>query len=249
MPSPTVTASMIENARTNITEDGLVANRFVYFDDFIEGGYNPEDSSGKFSETAGDSPWLVLKVDAATDNNEVIAISDTAVGGVLTLTTTNADNDGLSLQLEGNSFAVTANKNITYECRFRVTNVEECDWFVGLATTDVTGTTPVLAGVNDSIGFRCPDSTGDIDYVVEDDTSETTADSTKDLANATFVVVRFEVKGTTSVQFWIDGVAIATVTTNLPDTDAMLTPTLEIRNDGAAANTIEIDYLLVAQDR
>ena len=239
---------MIENARTNITEDGLVANRFVYFDDFIEGGYNPEDSSGKFSETAGDSPWLVLKVDAATDNNEVIAISDTAVGGVLTLTTTNADNDGLSLQLEGNSFAVTANKNITYECRFRITDVSTADWFVGLAKTDVTGNSPILLGVDESIGFRCPDSTGDIDYVVENGGSETTADSTKDLANATFVVVRFEVIGTTSVQFWIDGVAIATVTTNLPEDD-MLTPTLEIRNDGTGENTIEIDYILVAQDR
>ena len=124
------------------------------------------------------------------------------------------------------------------------TDVSEFDWFVGLAITD---TTP-LAGMTDAIGFRCDDSTGDIDYLAEKDSSETTADSTKDLADATFVTLRFEVIGNTRVNYYVDGNRVASITTNIPDDEA-LTPTIEIRNDGAAANTMTVDYVYVMQER
>lgn len=246
MPSPTITEEMIESARSNFGSRGI-RDRFIFFDDFFTAGYNGEASSAKFSETADDCQWNVTKVDAATDNGETIVISDAEVGGVLALTTNDADNDALNIQLNGEAFAVTANKRIDFEARFKVTDVSEADWFIGLASTS-TGQL-VLAGVNDSIGFQCPDSTGDIDTVLEDDTSDTGADSTKDLADDTFVTCRFEINGTSSVTFWIDGVFISTATTGLIDAGAALTPSIEIRNDGAAANTIEVDYIMVAQDR
>ena len=250
MPSPQATAEIVESARSKFGSRG-VTDRFIFFDDFFTGGYVTTDTGpGKFVATANAGEWLVTFTTAATTATvELITIADAEVGGVLSITTGTTDNDFVSMQLNGEAFAVTANKRIDFEARFKITDVSETDWFIGLATTDVTGTSPILAGVNDSIGFQCPDSTGDIDYVLEDDTTDSGADTTKNLTDDTFVVVRFEVNGTGSTSFYVDGAHIATTTTGQVDAGAALTPTIEIRNDGAAVQTIEVDYIMVAQDR
>ena len=238
---------------SSITAPGeSLALPVIYFDDFIEGGYaadaalaDESDPSGKFSTTANRSPWLVTLIDGGSDAGEVIAISDDEHGGVLTLTANDADDDGISLQLNGEAFGLKAGRTLIFEARVKITDVSETDWFVGLATSD----TAILSGVTDSIGFRCPDSTGDIDYVCEAASTETTADTTKDLTDATYVTLRFEVNGRTSVKFYVDGAFIYKSTTNIPATTAGLTPTLEVRNDGAVAQTLEVDYVLVAAER
>tara|TARA_Y100000114_G_C11751700_1_gene324657 strand:+ start:1375 stop:2067 length:693 start_codon:yes stop_codon:yes gene_type:complete len=208
----------------------------VYFDDFI--------TDSVFSETADNGDYLVTVVDAGTDNGEVVKIADDAIGGQLTITTNDADNDSVELQLNGESFKAEAEKSLIFEARIKGADVSEFDWFVGLSITDTT----VLAGVSDRIGFTSPDATGDIDAVTEKDSTETLTDTTKDLADNTFVILRFEVEGTSKVRFYVDSALVATHTTNIPDDEA-LTPTLCIRNDGAAANTLTVDYVLAIQER
>ena len=220
----------------------------VYFDDFTDGWgseANDADNTGKFSETANLGQWLVTVVDDNPDNGEVVAVADDAVGGQLTLTTNDADNDALNLQINGEAWQAASGKTLIFEIRMKGTDVSEFDWFVGLAVAD----TDVLGGVTDRIGFECPDSTGDIDAVCEKDSTQTSTDSGKDLADATFVVLRFEVHGTSKVKYYVDGALVAThASTNLPEDEA-LTPTICVRNDGAAANTMTVDYVLVVRER
>ncbi len=212
-----------------------------YMEDFFSACV---ENGGKISETGDQAEWLLTVIDGGTDNGEIVKAADDAHGGLLTLTCNDADNDALELQLNGESFALNSGKNLNFECRFAITDMSETDWFVGLAITD----TDVLGAVTDSIGFRCPDGTGDIDTVAEMDSTETAADSGVDLVDATYVVVRVEIKGTSRARFYVDGVEVADVTTNLP-TDEALTPTLCVRNDGAVAQTMTVDYVRVWGDR
>lgn len=227
-----------------------IAPPVVFFRDFLTAGYvvNATESA-MFSETANRGEWLVTVTDTGGDNGEVIRIADAEPGGVLRLTTNDADDDLLGLQLNGEAFAITNDKPITFAIRMKGTDVSEFDWFVGLAGTD----TSILAGTNDSIGFRCPDSTGDIDALTEDDTTETVTDTTSDLADDTFVTLAFQLSVSTDntrwCKFYVDSVIKATHKTNIPDAATALTPTIEFRNDGAAANTLEIDWIYVRQER
>ena len=222
----------------------------MFFDDFIEGrSFTTNNASvasaqGKFSELANMGDWLVTLVDGGTDNGEVIVIADDAAGGHLTLTTNDADDDSIEMQMNGEAWKLATGKTLVFEVRMKGADVSEFDWFVGLAITDTT----VMTAVTDRIGFECPDSTGDIDAICEKDSSQTTTDSAQDLADDTFVTLRFEAEGTGKVRYYVDGSLVATHTTNIPENEA-LTPTICVRNDGAAANTMTLDYIFVARDR
>ena len=221
----------------------------VYFDDFTDGwGYEAgdADNTGKFSETANLGQWLVSLVDGGTDAGHVVACTDAALGGWLTLTTNDADNDALHLQLNGEAFKLAADKQMVVETRMKITDASDSDWLIGLAATD----TDPLTAVTDGVYFRCADSTGDIDAVTEKDSSETLTDTGSDLADDTFVVLRAEIDGTAKVSFYVDGVLKATHATDLPD-DQPLTPSVSIRvdNGSGGAETMVIDYIYCAAER
>lgn len=225
---------------------GGIGRPVVYFDDFTDGwGFegNDADNTGKFSETANLGQWLVTVVDGDTDNGETIVCSDDAAGGHLAITTNDKDNDSVEMQLNGEAFKWSPGTRGLIEVRLKGADVSEFDWFVGLAITDTT----VMAGATDRIGFECPDSTGDIDAISELNSSQTTTDTTSDVADNTFVTLRVEYNGT-SAKYFVDGTLKATHTTNIP-TDEALTPTVCIRNDGAAANTLTLDYFLAMCER
>ncbi len=251
MPNTARVQSMIQGSRNFWDTGGSdFLKYYSFFDDFIDGRGHTVDKGtiasgqGKYSELANMGTWLVTVVDGGTDNGEVLVTSDAEAGGVVTLTTNDADDDLLSLQMNGEAWKPAEFKDIWFVCRFKITDVSECDWFLGLATTD----TAVVAGTTNSIGFRCPDSTGDIDVVVENGTSETATDTGVDLSDATFVKVGFHVQSNDVVEFMVDDVIKVRTTDNLPEDDP-LTLTMEIRNDGAAANTLEVDYIGCAQLR
>jgi len=223
----------------------------VYFDDFVTGGYSRDlalssesDPGAKFSQVADCGEWLVTVVDGDGDNTENITCADDAVGGQLAVLTNDKDNDSVEMQLNGESFKAAAGKTLIFETRLKGADVSEFDWFVGLSITDTT----VMTAASDRIGFECPDSTGDIDAISEKDSTQTTTDTTKDIADNAFVILRVEISGTTKARFFVDGSLVATHTTNIPDDEA-LTPTVCVRNDGGAANTLTLDYILVTQER
>ena len=213
---------------------------FVFFDDF---GEFPSVGTGDNAATWRNS----------TDNSGTVLLGDVAAGAIV-LTPGSSATDYVSIQKVGACIYMDANKDIVYKARIRLDDADDAKWFVGLAAADdaATGSTaaPVLDGNNDTIGFRnTAGNTADIYYVVEDDATETTADTTKDLADATFVDLAFEVRGTSSVTFYVNGEQVGKSSTNLPDASTALTPYFEVSSTGTGSTAMTIDYILVSQDR
>ena len=223
----------------------------VFFDDFLCGGFvkdlalsSESDPGAKFSTVADCGEWFCSITDGGGDDAHAIVCADDGVGGLLVVSTDDADNDLINMQLNGESFQLATNKKTIFEVRMHIEDVDVVDWFVGLAITD----TSVQAACTDRLGFACEDNTGDIDAISEKDSAQTTTDTTKDLVDSTFVILRFEAIGTDLVRFYVDGSLVATHTTNIP-ADEALTPTICIRNAHASIQTMTLDYILVARDR
>ena len=211
----------------------------VFLDDFYK---------ADISETADAALWNATLVDGGSDDGEVLTVSDDAAGGWLTCTTNDADNDLNNLQLNGEPFKLASGKSLYFETKLYVNDIDTQDLFVGLAITDATA----IAGTTDCVGFRIADGTASqyFECVSEKDSTEESTDTsvaiTASAATAKRLGILFD--GDSSIYFLIDGDIVAKHSTTIPNDEA-LTPTLEIRNASAAASTLSVDYVYVAQER
>lgn len=206
--------------------------------------------TARVSTTAGEGDWLL------TTDNSGTAVVTTEAGGWLLSTPGTAADDFNSLQLNGAAFSINDDTNLEFFIRFKTNDADDIKFFVGLATSDITGSTagPVLDGTNDSIGFRnTAGNTAAFDYVLEDDTTETSAATGYSLVDDTAIGVGFSVIGRRYVRFYVmDGsgneIEIAKTGVNIPDDGALLTPTIEVGSPtGTTATTISVDQLVVRQ--
>lgn len=223
-----------------------------WMEDFVTGC---TEDGHKFSESADKADWLLTIVDGDADGGEVCNVSDDAAGGWLTLTTNDKANDSNELQLNGESFKLATGKELRFKTRFMIGDVSATDVFIGLAITDTT----VLAGATDRVGFQ-NDHDGNIDALVEQDSTESKTDTTTDMTDGSLatastksIVAEFYWDGAGVVYFYIDGVLAVTKTDNgttivIPDDEAM-TPTICAKAIGAAAETIFIDYIEIVAER
>lgn len=232
------------------------SNRDIsYSDDFLEGGFkldlgllNETDPSSKFSAIANSGVWLVT-----FDVSPTIVIADGEVGGVLLITTGSNTDDFVSCQMNGEAWAARALKDLFFEIRMKLDDSNDTRWIVGLCSTDVTGTTvgPVLdsvGGAGSMIGFVQNTDTGqDIGCILQNGGTGTTTDSGIDVADDTFDVLGFHVKGSGSVEYFVNGASVAEVSTNMPVDDA-LTLTMEVHSP-TASSTLEVDYISCVQIR
>ena len=136
----------------------VISDHFGDGEGFTAGNPGIATAQSKFSEVINMGQWLVTVTDGGGDNGEVIVISDAEPGGVVTITTNEADDDSMELQMNGEAFAVNARNDMWFSIRMKLSDADACDWFVGLATTD----TAVIDGTNDSIGFRNASNSADI---------------------------------------------------------------------------------------
>jgi hypothetical protein len=206
-----------------------------FFDDFITTG-----TSAKFG-AADVADWLFT-----TENSGTVLGLDATPDGAVRLLCGAAANDFSSIQLNGESFALNANRKIYFRTRIRTNDSDDIKFFCGLASTDVTGTTlgPILDGVNNSIGFRnVLGNTTAFLSVTEDDTTETT-NAASVMADNTWIELSFIVNGTSSVEFYVNDALTATHYTNLPDSGDALTLTFEVCAT-TASDRLDIDYVYV----
>lgn len=122
----------------------------VFFEDFIDTASPAATTTGgKFDVAADTSVWLVTEVDGGTGQTETVigipidgAAGASAEGGWGAFTTCNADNDGLSAQVNGEAFKLAVGYPLWFEAKWAVEDVSESEIFVGLAisTTDAYGT-------------------------------------------------------------------------------------------------------------
>jgi len=230
-----------------ITEAGTVR----WMEDWITG---VNQDGHKISETADKGDWLLTLVDGDTDGGDVCKVTDDAPGGVLTITTNNKASDSMSLQLNGESFKLAVGKPLFFEALLGLDDVDKADFFIGLCLTD---TTPL--DNNDRVGFMV-DHDGNIDFISEQDGTETDQDTTADIADATvataattFKRLAFYWDGVNTLTPYVNGVAYAVITDNgttiLVCDDEALTPTIHLATSAAQVVTAFIDYIRIVATR
>jgi len=238
MASPTRFPGGVTQARRNTTlgEFGLPdpTAYHVWFDDF---------------DNFEADQWIITTTEAgASDASEAVSSAD---GGVLVLTNDTADNDLDFLQWSGDdastaieTFKFASGKKLWFKSRFKVSDVTQSDFIMGLQITD---TTPLA--VTDGVYFRKDDGDTDLDFVVIKDSTATTTTMSGLLANDTYVTVGFYYNGSNKIDIFVNDVRRgSSVTTNLPD-DEELTISFGIQNGEAASKSMSVDYIFVAKER
>tara|TARA_R110002126_G_scaffold202147_2_gene349663 strand:- start:237 stop:953 length:717 start_codon:yes stop_codon:yes gene_type:complete len=192
--------------------------------------------------------WVTTNVGSAA----AISIVNTAVNGNLLITTGTVDADSRNLQ-HGDStnvseiWALTSGKRAAFSAKFKISDATDAALLIGLAITDTTA----IAGTTDGLYFRKADASTSLLLVSEKDSVEDTI-TLATMADDTMVEVAFSYDGVSTVSAHLknsDGVwQLKGSTTAIPD-DEELAITLAVTNGATGAETIEIDYLDVVQER
>lgn len=186
--------------------------------------------------------WVITTTElGAGDASEALAADEAC--GALVITNDDADNDVDSLQMTEENWRLSSGKQLWMNLRIKVADADQADMFVGLAITD---TTPRDA--TDKIGFLLADESAALSCVSTKNSTSTTSSSIATLADATYVKLALHWDGVSKVEWFVNGAKVATHTSNIPD-DENLCVTLNIQNGAAAANSLTVDYIYVAQER
>jgi hypothetical protein len=228
--SPTQRASLWESCPQLAALDPAVAH--VFFDDF----YDLLD---------GTTVWIYTEVGAGG----AISQPDGA-GGICRLTSDALDNDSVQIQKIGEAFKLATGKPLWFEARVKLVTAAkhvQSDILVGLAITDTT-LLPIGSLPTDGVYFRKDDATDLFGAITNKNSTETATAAVLAFVAATFYKFGIFFDGAGTVYFYVDGVLVATHTTNIPD-DEELTPSIAYMNGEAGACAIDIDYVKVVQIR
>jgi hypothetical protein len=185
--------------------------------------------------TAGQ--WTVTETQAGA--TQAIINGD---GGILSLVNSAASADLNAIQLVNETFAITAGKQAWFKCRFSLSSATNAAAVIGLQITD---TTPLAA--SDGVWFSKAAASTTLNMIVEKSSALTTT-AVGTMADGTYVDAGFYYDGVSSVQAFLNGVKVgSSVTTNLPT--RTLTISAAVSNGTAAAQTMNVDYILVATER
>lgn len=209
--------------------DAIGSDVVKYVDDFVHGG----GADGVWNA------WTVTRVEAGAGESKLE--SGNSGNGTMLLTTDDAENDGLTCQLLGESFMLEAGKPLYFGARLQSLSggaIAQCDLFLGLAITD----TDILGGVTDAIGFKKVDGSADLTFVLTKDSATTTVSGLKTLVNSTAYVLEFYWDGA-AVQVFVDGASVAVPTiTNLPN-DEELRVSVQFLAGEAVIHFCAIDWI------
>jgi len=195
------------------------------------------------ANAAGTDPtgWTTTVVEAgAGGDSDILPATD--AGYAWNLVTDNAEDDGVSAQLLGTPFELTSDQHLYFGVEFKINDVTQSDFFLGLAVTD----TAILGGVTDRIGFQSLDGSTDLDFCLEKDSTETTSEGIATLVDDTLVFAEFYWDGSV-VDVFVNGTAITRpAVTNLPD-DVAMRLSLEFLTGEAVAQTMKIRQARIIQ--
>jgi hypothetical protein len=232
-------------------------NTFVYFDNAASPGGNFRwiDAVGahvvkamedgvvfNVDDTTGHATAYTTTAVSAGAGDSIVAQSNVA-GGALVFTSAANEDDGIQIQLGGESFKFDAAYPLYFGIRWKAGDVDQSDFLAGLCITDTT----LLGGMSDGARFESVDGTGAVTLEIEkDSTASSLAVGT--MTDGAYMILEFYWDGTT-LSAWVDGVQTAAVTvTNLPD-DEELTLSIAFLTGEAVANTLTVDWVRAFQIR
>lgn len=205
-----------------------------FFDDFVRFAVASDALDG----------WTTTLVEAG--GGESTVTKPDGVGGALLLTTDANENDGVTLQVTGESFEFTTGQSAVYfGALFQASEATQIDWLMGLCITDTT----LLGGLSDGVYLDKLDGATAITGHAEKNATASDTASTATFAASTDTLVELYYDGlaaTPSVEFFVNGTSLGLVTTNIPD-DEILTPSIEVLTGSANARTLTLDWVRVIQ--
>jgi len=184
--------------------------------------------------------WTVTETQAGA--TQAIVDGD---GGILALVNSAADNDVNQIQWAKETFRLAANKKTWIKARFKVTSATESDVLVGLYITD---TSPVASKPSDGFYFQKLDGSTSLTFQIGKDSTYTQT-TVGTMADDTYVTVGAYFDGAGRVELYFNGTRVASsVTTNLCD-DEDLAVSIAVQQGDTNAQTLSVDYLLIAKQR
>jgi len=166
-------------------------------------------------------------------------------GGWAKFTNGSADNNNYFYEAVNEIAAMVDGYHIWFDTEIEITNVDQCDLFVGLCST--LGSGNLFDNRVDCIGFTLADGAADLQYVATQNSTGSPADTGVDLADLTAVKLSFVVTGLTRVDFYVDDIYVANLIENLPDDEEMAFA-FGLRNGEAVANAMSITTTTVLLD-
>ena len=208
---------------------------YEIFDDFL---YTSDTELGELY-TATQATTGTFALD--TSNPAGVALADSASGNAT---------EGINVQLTSTlPFKPAATKDIWFECRVKVVDTyDKAELFIGLAAAD---TTIIATSANSSanhIGWQCVTDDGVLLFTSEKAGTGTTS-AAATIAEATYIRLGFHVSGVSTVQQYINGVAVGDPheTANIPIVG--VTPSFVCQSGGTNDPILHIDWYRCVQLR
>lgn len=198
-----------------------------------------------FVEPYNSSEWDINNTDGGGDTSEVCAVND-GVGGELTLTTNDAENDAEQRTYVTESFKLVSGKQLWFEARVKMSAATQSEMMLGLIKSeDLTGVSDLMPA--DGVVFTKDDEDTEIDFSSSKDGSqiEHTNEATLD---TNYHRYGFHFDGAGTINEYIDGEKVGYAESNICD-DEELAPSFMVKTGSAAARTMTIDYIHVVQQR
>lgn len=217
---------------TEISNGGLTEG-FGFIDDFLAF----DDASAR---------WLLTQATAGT-----AALDVAAIGGVLLLdcnSTTN--NQGVQIQMGGaiaaSSFIASATSKIYYEARVKIADIGSttCQMFAGLAEVDGSVFASAANSTANHIGFEAINTTA-MGIHSEKAGSRSSTASVHTVVDDDYVKLGFVVDGLTKITPYVNGVAKAAITTNIPIVG--MTPSFVCHSSGTTDPIVHVDWVACYQ--
>ncbi len=167
------------------------------------------------------------------------------LGGLVRLGNSAADNDNSWLQSANPTFQLIAGKKLFFGARVTPSDATQSDLAVGLQIAVASNN--FLTPVN-GLFFRKDDDAAAIALVSRAASVETTTGAVATLTDATQVELQFYYDGIDSVWGAVNGTVVGRLTpAALPS--VLMGFTFGVQNGAAAAKTLDIDQVFVAQER
>jgi hypothetical protein len=181
----------------------------------------------------------------ALQGTNTIAVDTDDPNGILLLTTGATENDGSGYQQKIEAWRLAANKAIEFEARFKMGDVTQSDFVLGLQVTD---TTPFA--VSDGVWFGSDDGDALLDFHSAKGSVQSDTAGIATLVDDTWIKVGFYWDGVdTNIQVFINDIRVGAVpfATYGPTTELCIS--IAFTTGEAVANTMLIDYIRVCQQR
>jgi len=232
--------NFIEGSGTTLTiTDDAVDNEV---DITIKAGFDPTVSSVFYEEF--DSIYIPASIIYAGNVWEIInsnvTVSGAERGGVIYFVGNGTNLPSLRPIGSNTSFPYVSSKNPTVIVREAQYGADtSVTRFFGLGNNDLNAT------LTDGIYFRHIGG-GNYIGVCRKASVETTLNTGVAAANGTFHTLKFVVNGTTSVEFFVDGVSKGTITTNIPTANLYFS----CADDSSSTSYgMYLNYVYISQDR